>query len=96
MTAASSIGTNPLRGCAAIYNDLFGRYLHATNACKHFSGTLDNFHDAGSKKKRGLGFLPATTWTAQRGAGWSEGLACSACDLDPVQEITYQVLYTMV
>lgn len=41
----------PLRGCAAIYNDLFGSYLHATNACEHFSGTLVNFCDGGSRRR---------------------------------------------
>jgi len=51
VTVASSIGTNPLRGCAAIYNDLFGRYLHATNACEHFCGTLDNFHGGENRRR---------------------------------------------
>lgn len=59
VTVASSIGTNPLRGFVAIYNDLFGSYLHATNACKHFPGTSDNFCDGGSKSLIwGSFFLP--------------------------------------
>lgn len=84
VTVAGSIGTNPLRGCAAIYNDLFGSYLHTTNVCEHFSGTLDNFHDGRSRQRLKWGkirVIPPLHWQLKSGAGWSEGPACSACVL---------------
>lgn len=86
MTVASSIGTNPLRGCAAIYNDLFGSYLHTTNAREHFSVTLDNFCDGRSRRRliwEKSRVSSSVTLTVQIRSRGEEGLACSACALSP-------------